>query len=407
MKTLNVTLAVIVITMFGIFASGLDQFLFFTIGLRPLFLQVLAIASLSGVVLARLIAHQRLDFTPEVFLFLITSFILMFWIALSILWSTFSNTTLQYLISQSTGLVFILTLTAALHDKDSQDLAGVVAVILAVFGSIICIFDFIQPTYTSVPGRGAGWYFNSNDAGLMLVGLGLIASFRLSRLANIILWSVISVAVALTFSRTGWATLSLSLLILTFQNRFGGGRARFVFVGIVILLFAVLLTTYLSGDLYYFFARSSLAEYLDPNTLARLGGSGSAFDDYSSFEREDVFRAGLEAFFENPILGHGVGYTSEWVQPVGPHNMYILLLAEQGIIGLILIIILFVFMARSAGIRYVSLSVLIIIYAATTHNLFMTFSNGCLIAFAASQLSVSRKRSNDPATIPTRGLFTR
>ena len=407
MKSLNLTLALVVITMFAIFASGLDQFLFFAIGLRPLFLQLLAIAALLGVILARLIAHHRIEFTPKVFSFLIATFILMLWVAISVLWSSFSNSALQALILQGSGLIFILTLTVALHDKESQGLTGVAAAVLAIFGSVICIFDFIQPTYTSVPGRGAGWYFNSNEAGFLLVGLGLIASFRLSRIANIFFWSVISIAVALTFSRTGWATLSLSLLILTFQNRFGGGRARFLFVGIVILLFAVLLTTYLSGDLYYFFARSSLAEYLDPNTLARLGGSGSAFDDYSSFEREDVFRAGLDAFFKNPILGHGVGYTSEWVQPVGPHNMYILLLAEQGIIGLILMIILFVFMTRSAGIRYVSLSVLIIIYAATTHNLFMTFSNGCLIAFAASQLSVSRKRSNNPAIIPVHGLLTR
>ena len=53
-------------------------------------------------------------------------------------------------------------------------------------------------------------------------------------------------------------------------------------------------------------------------------------------------RQAWQMFLDNPVLGRGTGATSRAIVQEGPHNMYLMLMAEQGIVGLALYIALWV-----------------------------------------------------------------
>jgi O-antigen ligase len=51
-------------------------------------------------------------------------------------------------------------------------------------------------------------------------------------------------------------------------------------------------------------------------------------------------------FLESPLVGQGTGVTSLAIRQDGPHNMYLLLMAEQGVVGLLLYVSLFGILLR-------------------------------------------------------------
>lgn len=76
-------------------------------------------------------------------------------------------------------------------------------------------------------------------------------------------------------------------------------------------------------------------------------------DDYTSYTRETRWKAAYETFSEHPIFGVGIGswvsyYSSHYPREIGSegwglvHNSFLEVMAEQGGIGLVLMIIIFV-----------------------------------------------------------------
>jgi len=72
------------------------------------------------------------------------------------------------------------------------------------------------------------------------------------------------------------------------------------------------------------------------NVLARLGfftGNHSIADD-SAQSRLSVAKAALTYFADNPLLGAGHSFTYHWEYNISTHNIYLLLMAEYGILGM-------------------------------------------------------------------------
>jgi O-antigen ligase len=61
--------------------------------------------------------------------------------------------------------------------------------------------------------------------------------------------------------------------------------------------------------------------------------TGGDVVDYSTEEREFVADKAWHMFTDNPVLGKGTGATVTWDYEVSTHNMYLLFLAEQGLVG--------------------------------------------------------------------------
>ncbi len=70
----------------------------------------------------------------------------------------------------------------------------------------------------------------------------------------------------------------------------------------------------------------------------------------SSSGRDFLYQSFLELFYENPIFGNGIGITNE-LWDVTPHNLFLQILVEFGILGM------FVFILLACGFLYVLLKI--------------------------------------------------
>lgn len=386
--------AILTASAFAYLMSNLAQFGLDAAGVPPYFTEVAAQGLILCAISLGLASDAReLRFSPGFNAIMLFVALLFLWTLIPYLYSSQSKVVTQIFIQYVRTLAIVVTVAYAILLTRAETAVAYSAVGLAVVGSIINLQDFIDPIFSQVPGRAAGLYANPNISGTILIYLALIGSTRLATVPTYVLWSTVSVGVALTFSRSAWLILIISLVGLAILGRLGRGRGRIIFVSIISIFVGFIFISLISGDLYYIVARSPLSQYLDPNTIARLGASGSVIDDYSTMEREGVLRAGWQAFLDSPIYGHGLGYTLEWSEPVSTHNMFVLYLAERGLLGcLIYILMLSAILACTRGV-YRLLAIAIWIDAFFTHNQLDLMCEAA--AIGAVIASTSRR---DPAT---------
>jgi O-antigen ligase len=368
------------------FGSGLELYLNYSTGFLPLYGQLAVLGMLVTWVAVGAVASNGQSLQLPRPLPLLFAFLLFFCVmnVISFIYSPQSDLVVDALVARVKASIFLMFFAIVMLEPGFRAKFAYAAAFLAVLGSALTTYDFISPTFSSVPGRGASFYLNSNETATLLISFALIATTRLRLPATYLLWIVVSVGVLLTFSRSGWGLLILALFGLTMIGKLGGGKGRFVLLIAVALMFAVVLAAYLSGDLYIWVSRSSLAEFLDPNTLDRLGARGAAIDDYSSLEREDVFRFGVQKFLESPFIGWGVGYGYVWAESVNTHNMPLALAVDFGILGPLFYFGWFAVMIyRTRGVARL-LSVILLITGLSTHNQLEFLADALVLAFAVS-----------------------
>lgn len=383
-------------------ASSVDQAIFQATGLKPLYGQVaIFTAGLLGLLVVALAKKSLIDpkgMAAQQILYLIVAYILL--TVLSFLYSPQDEIVVEFLIQRVKFALLLIIAIVYFQIQGMRRGFEIASIFLVLLATATCVLDFIQPTFSSVPGRGAGFYINANDAGVAIIFLALVASRLLNSTACLALWSIASIGVLATFSRGAWLALIISLIGLTMAGKFGGGRARFVFVGFVTALLGLVFSFYLSGDLYLMVVRSPIAELLDANTLARLGQRGLDIDDYSTLERADVFWLGISRFASSPFIGHGVGSTISWEESVGTHNMLVMLGAELGVLGIGIYLALFTLViARTQGsVRLIA--VIAVVAGMTSHNQFDTISLGIPLAYAIASMR-TRRGADTAAGLPT------
>jgi O-antigen ligase len=93
--------------------------------------------------------------------------------------------------------------------------------------------------------------------------------------------------------------------------------------------------------------------YVPETLIERLASTGTEVEGGSFGGRGKLWRAGLAVFPENPVFGYGTGGFKSAITPkLGPaaqvaHNSFLSVLVEQGIVGFLLYMMMFVAVFRS------------------------------------------------------------
>ena len=225
-----------------------------------------------------------------------------------------------------------ILLTATVAKRSTLALAAVICLFIV---SALNWFDVLFPLRIvpahmpgANPGRGAGMFINANAAAaLVLMGtIGVLPHVPMRFRAAILLAAVVGILP--TFSRFGFIFVLL-LIIITASTKLLDHKQRFMLLLTIPLLAA-------GGAFYHEYLLQSANA--NQNIMARLAWFETLGRevDFSARERAYVAQRAWSAFLESPLIGHGVGATLAKGQRVGTHNMYLLLMVEQGLIGLAL-----------------------------------------------------------------------
>lgn len=215
---------------------------------------------------------------------------------------------------------------------------------------------------------------NANYSGFMLAFSLIFASLVINKHW---LWPFIIIAtmgVFVTFSRTSWAFL-LIIIVSISLIRAGGKKqslnlldmkpSSFLMLLFITLIGAGFVASIMSGAALELAKISEYSHLLSADTISRLEGD---VNDGSANERHYLILRTLEVGAENPITGAGLAYTYEWPERVAPHNEWLMMFAERGVIGLLIYGLFYVFIWMKSG-RYGKLFVIIFgLSALSSHN---------------------------------------
>jgi O-antigen ligase len=201
-----------------------------------------------------------------------------------------------------------------------------------VLGAYLSAFSTIGE-YLAAGGAGTGRYavqgFNPNNLAVILV-LGIpLAWYVFQHAKPNTAWLyglypiVAATAVLLTASRNGLIALSISSLFLLLTLPRQSSRARWLLpvLGVVAVW------------LFLNFVPSASIERLSTTASEFAGGN----------VRFDIWRTGLELFVAHPLLGIGAGTFKVGIEQVfgiaiAPHNVYLAVLVEGGLVGFLLFV---------------------------------------------------------------------
>lgn len=264
---------------------------------------------------------------------------------------------------------------------------------LAVLGTTLNVYDFLNPVFTNVPGRAAGLYVNANIAGHFIAMAMVVGVESIPRRWRVLFVVVCGFGVLLTFSRAAWILWGVAVVWLGWQRYIGPMRNRLAAILCGAVIGIGFLGLVFTGGLGGVLGGTSFGAHLDPNTEARLGIGASSLSGHSAHEREKLIFDSLRVGSEAPIVGHGLGYTDEWQFHKGPHNMYLLFFVDGGLFGVVLYLMLMVLLWRySAGVgRMVALQ--LIIAGMFTHNQLEQPAFLMIMAFVVAHDAVARRRS--------------
>lgn len=266
--------------------------------------------------------------------------IIALWIVLIVLMS------IQYVFfeisSEGMGLFtgrmhFLVMLVATLLIfSASASLERIIAILgLVVAGvSALNIFEFFFAGnaiewMSNVPGRAAGFYENANDSAMFICLAVPLVAMQLKGAWRIGFYLITFAGVYLTFSRGGLALFAfvVSLVELVLSASKPGWAVRAVILS-AFGLSALVTLSFLSDEMSRV-VTELLWPYLDSNTAARI----EFLSNDSTNERMVLLEHGLDAFAAAPLFGNGVGYTHAWDASASTHNLFVLMLAEMGLVG--------------------------------------------------------------------------
>jgi len=172
--------------------------------------------------------------------------------------------------------------------------------------------------------------------GIVLVSLlGTASLFLTSKKTSypiLILHSLGIILLVITFSRSAWLGLLASLVFLIFRSRYFDRKRLFLFLAGSIL--TIILTLYPLREL----------------VLTRVSNAPVTTERLAIFGREWLAQQAMDMFRAQPLTGVGIGsfilelssYAVDGaiIEPV--HNIFLLALSELGILGLLLVLVLFV-----------------------------------------------------------------
>lgn len=275
--------------------------------------------------------------------------VLIVWAALSLSWAELIDRGAVDIGRYALNALLLVIVVGTVHRRG--DAIGLVtAYVVGATGSALYGMLFTSESTISDPvGRVSGTVGDANELSAVLI-VGFVLSLGLTLVARSPAlragaWACAGVCLAgsfLTLSRGGFVALAV---VLAASVAFGGRwRARATWIAAL---------TVLSGALY-------LAALAPPQALERLartdGGTG----------RTDIWLVGWRMVQDQPVLGVGVGNfqtasihyllvpggieRDEFIvdRPLVAHNTYLHVLAEMGVVGLTLFVLVIFLSLRSA-----------------------------------------------------------
>lgn len=224
--------------------------------------------------------------------------------------------------SRCRSVAFVVALMVVLDADEARRAAALAVAACVAVASALNVAELLSivtfadlPELDRVIGRSGGFYVNPNISGLA-IALGVAVTLeRVPSSARVPLCVASAVGVAATFSRGAAACFVLVLLVLAARGAFRSWQI--VVAGVAIVVALVLA-----------FQLAQSHGLLNENTVARVR---LAKDDSG---RLDLARIAWDAFVRSPLGGEGLG----WIRasPEQPHNMLLLLAADQGVVGFLL-----------------------------------------------------------------------
>jgi O-antigen ligase len=245
------------------------------------------------------------------------------------------------------ALVFILFTTIAILASESR--RPVVALLIVgcvLLSGAFSWFDALRP-FRFVPrayefaseGRGAGLFINPNvAASFVVVGTIVALPWVPMRLRAAMLIAMV-MCVAPTFSRAGFLLAAVVILGAVFLGLVKRLHAVLVLVSIPVLFVGV--------NIAYDYLMTHSEDRKMQSVVQRLTVLGDAAQEDESIElRADAAARAWALFKQEPLIGAGLGKTTSAAFVTGPHNMYVMLMAEQGLVGLALYLSLILLLLR-------------------------------------------------------------
>jgi O-antigen ligase len=243
------------------------------------------------------------------------------------------------------AFMFFYTVTL-LSSEAHRRVVGWVIVACVLLACAFNWFDVLRP-YRFVPqgiegateGRGAGLFINPNAAGSFIV-MGTLAALPMipARLRGLFLITAVF-GVAATFSRGAFVMISVTLLGAIWLKLVKPVQGMVLILTLPLLVLGV-------GVSYDYLAAASENRSMH-RVVERLNWFKAGDEEDEAVEgRKYGASQAWQLFLDKPVTGHGPGVASLAVRQEGPHNMYLLLMAEQGILGFILYVGLFVALMR-------------------------------------------------------------
>lgn len=266
--------------------------------------------------------------TPKPFHILVLTFVL--WNGVSAFWSVNVPAT----ISRFTTYVQLLLMVYILWDtiETRLDLAHTLqAYVLGSWVTVLTVFHgylFTPPAQYQIR-FGAG-SFQLDDIGLILA-LGVPVAWYLAmnppdgrwsralRMVNLIHVPAAIVAVMLTGSRAALFAIVPALVFMTMSLRRLDMARRVTAIGGVVGLFLL------------------LRPLVPPETVARLESSGAQTAGGDLNGRVELWHAAFQAFQQHPFTGVGSAAFRETESNKVAHDLFFRLIAELGLVGLVLV----------------------------------------------------------------------
>ncbi len=243
--------------------------------------------------------------------------------------------------------------------------------IATLVGVLLNIYDFIRPgTFSVIYGRAAGLYMQPNSSGMALVfgcliGLTVVRG-RWGREAFLLCTLV---GVVVTFSREAVLAFGVVLIAGVWASALSPRRLAVV-AGIGIGMFIAFNVAPAINE----------SRILTSDAASRLTLQWS---DASAKDRARLAEKTLERFEEAPLMGEGFGTTLYW-QDSQSHNAYLELLADCGILGVLVIPGLILSINRGTWDSY-AFAIIVILWGFFNHNLLLDFFGLISLAIEADE----------------------
>lgn len=217
-----------------------------------------------------------------------------------------------------------------------------IATFIAIFNNVL---EFLQPELltlpTSVLGRAAGFYVNSNEAAMGLI-LGMILSISLVNKEYRLLFALaVLFGIALTFSRGGFLGWLIAILMLSGKNLIKRKQVILLFLG----MFLIITTFVTQVDKLAYMTKPNGDPVFNDDTISRIEWVKNPVATKDPDHNSRLYLA-LDAwrkFEAHPFLGNGISSSREIDSPLDrgeierygerPHNIHLVNLVEHGFLG--------------------------------------------------------------------------